>query len=211
MGLAFFDIETTGLDPHKHEILEVAVILEEAPAIEYGSIGEFKNYKDPSLIGWECKIRPDRIQDAEPAALRVNGYTEAKWEHSLPARQVLPMLVNLLEDNIIIGHNLASFDIQFLKSHAKRLGIDISRLPYRYVDTYTLAHEHLWHSGLKKLNLDNVCRFLGIESTKAHTAIGDVERIRKVYHRLCRASKWDSLMWYLRAPKHNLIASQSKS
>ena len=64
----FLDIETTGLDCNRHEILEIAVVKEliEAP------------YNAPGIIveEWCRTIIPRNIVDADPIALGVNGYLQ---------------------------------------------------------------------------------------------------------------------------------------
>ena len=82
-NLAFIDTETTGLDPNKHEIIELAVVIaRQVP----------REGKGPSLeIIEECewKIKPQRIELAEEAALRVNGYNEVDWMFAVDRKKAM--------------------------------------------------------------------------------------------------------------------------
>lgn len=69
-NLAFIDVETTGTNPDRHEIIELALVVVkqieregQGPKIEI--VGEY-----------EWKIKPERIEEAEEEALRINGYNE---------------------------------------------------------------------------------------------------------------------------------------
>lgn len=61
--LAFVDTETTGLDPERHEMWDLAIIVRDGPA---GYNGE-----------WEFRLPVD-LAKATPAALRINRYYERR-------------------------------------------------------------------------------------------------------------------------------------
>ncbi|MBP6912721.1 MAG: hypothetical protein KBB86_02185 [Candidatus Pacebacteria bacterium] len=77
--LAFIDVETTGLNPDKHELIQIGIVL-----ADQTWEGDKVTLKHVDEI--ELKIKPERISDADPQALRVNGYTPAEWifAYSLP-------------------------------------------------------------------------------------------------------------------------------
>jgi DNA polymerase III epsilon subunit-like protein len=64
--LAFIDLETTGMDPLKHEIIEIGCLL--AKLDDKGQYVELESF--------ELKVKPEHIETAEQEALRVNGYDE---------------------------------------------------------------------------------------------------------------------------------------
>lgn len=180
-ALVFLDTETTGLDPIENDIIEFA-------AIRISGTTEYR---------YQVKIKMERPENAHPKALEVNGYTEEAWVAARTLPEVLPEIVDLLKDAIVIGHN-PDFDMNFIKAACKRHGID-ARLPYQLIDTTTLAFEHLGPAGLTSLSLVNVCKFLGISTDGAHTAMHDVLACREVYTRLSRAGFLKRLFWRLRA------------
>lgn len=61
----WIDVETTGLDPLVHEIIELTV--------------RYEPRKGCANPAWHAKIKPEHIETAEPKALEINGYTEEKW------------------------------------------------------------------------------------------------------------------------------------
>jgi len=67
-NFAFIDIETTGLNLEKNEVIEIGCVLA-TPLLEV--IEEF-----------ELKIKPEHIENADPVALKVNHYNEKDWENS---------------------------------------------------------------------------------------------------------------------------------
>lgn len=172
--LAYIDTETTGLDPNIAEVIEVAIIRVDTDGHEQR---------------WQSKIKPERIEDAHPKALEVNGYTAAAWADAPPMSQVGPVVVGMLEGCVLVGHNV-SFDERMLKVNMKRAGVE-GRIPYHKLDTVTLAFEHLFPLGLKSASLDAIREFLGwskLRAHRAHTAMKDAEDAKKLHELLSQAS-----------------------
>ena len=162
----FLDTETTGLNPRTHEMIEFAGL---------------KVYPDGEVEALEMKITPERIEDASPKALEINGYTEEAWRDSVPMSEAIPQIVEFVKGCVLVGHNI-KFDFNFIKAAAQKH--DAGGLPYHTVDTVTLAYEHLAPRGLSKMSLANVCDYLGISNANAHTAMVDVIRCKEVFDRL---------------------------
>ena len=179
---SFIDIETTGLDPGIHEILEFSILR-----------------RDPSS-GIESKntiyFEPQHIHTADPKALEVNGYNPENDVASIRKHPLVALdhIVSMLKDTIIIGHNV-SFDLNFIKAQVIKYGLNDKDLPYHKVDTVTLAFEHLAPLGLSSLSLKNVCEFLGISNDNAHTSSADVHRTVQVFDLLNRPSLLNKLKW----------------
>lgn len=173
--LCFIDTETTGLDPNKHEVIELAIIREEVPLYPWVR---------PMFDVWTTRIKPERIEDAEEKALEVNGYKAHPelWVDAPLLRDVVPRLIEMFKEGIPTGHNVG-FDTAMLNGNLARIGPE--RVPDHYkLDTITLAYEHLTPLGLKSLKLDRIREFLGWPKDRAHTALGDVEDTRRLFHLL---------------------------
>jgi len=170
----YVDTETTGLDPLTHEIIEIAMVLEEVP-------------EDPLAIGkivdqWETKIRPLRIEDASPMALQVNGYTPEAWEGAPTFAEVSQKIAQWIRRAAcIVGHN-PKFDTAFLQAEFDRIGIEPG-IPYHTIDTVGLAYvAWKWTGGGPALKLDRIRDFLGIEVAPSHSAMKDVMDCRRVLY-----------------------------
>lgn len=205
--LAFFDVETTGLDSMKHEIIEMALLMErhegcwwphervirkaEGLAIVAEPHSHF--FVDDSRLEFQARIKPQSIEAAEPIALEVNGYTEDGWRYQpfLDAT-FASVLVSLMRNAIFIGHNV-SFDHDMLSRACQRVGVQ-PKFGYHKIDTVTLAFEHLAQA-TDSLSLANVCPVVGVTNEDAHTALADVRRCREVYYKLLRANEEQRNGW----------------
>lgn len=174
----YVDVETTGLNSRRHEIIEFAAI------------------KDDGSI-YETKIKPKHIDRADQEALDINGYTKAEWADAPEMEEVTPRILEFLTDCVIIGHNVR-FDVSFIEATLKRANIQ-KRIDYHIVDTVTLAYEHLAPLGLKSLALWRVCVFLGIPpEPEVHRAMNGAIRAQQVYHALVRAGWFRRLRWRMK-------------
>jgi DNA polymerase III epsilon subunit-like protein len=73
--IAFIDLETTGLNPYTHEIIEIGCLI-----AKQNENGEWIPTDE-----FEFKVKPEHIETAQQDALRINGYNETDWMfgHSL--------------------------------------------------------------------------------------------------------------------------------
>lgn len=170
--LCFIDTETTGLDPAISEVIEVAITRREPD-------GQESHYY--------TLVAPQRIEDASPKALELNGYNNdpSRWEEAPTLKEVGPTILAFLEGGILVGHNV-SFDERMLAENLKRAGV-AGRIPYHKIDTVTLVYEHLFAQGLEWASLDAVRRFLGWSTAGAHTAQQDVADTMRLFDLLWRS------------------------
>jgi len=181
--LVFVDVETTGLDPNKHEVIEIAVVFDGSVFESDALWAAHLRYIEPNLAVWHTRIRPVRIQDADPRALEVNRYQPQDWADAPTAAEVIRVVESLLTkagaNPVIAGHNV-SFDRSFLDAMLQEAGSSL-RVSYHVVDTVTLCYAHLVPMGLESLSLDAVRRFLGIPTEGSHAALKDALDARTVY------------------------------
>ena len=184
-AICFLDTETTGLDPQVAEVIEVAVIRCEP---------------DGSETRFHTLIKPQRIEDAHPKALEVNGYAAdpSRWDDAPTMAEVGDRIADITRNSVICGHNVG-FDEAMISANFKRAGVR-RRIPYHKVDTVTLAWEHLVPLGLERLSMDRIREFLGWSKEGAHTAMKDAEDAKSLYDLLCRMTveQRDSLRSYLK-------------
>jgi len=160
------DIETTGLDPRLHSIVEVGAIDFDCPG----------NYFDA-----RCQIREGAEIDLK--ALEINGLSLAEIRDKTILTQIdlISGFMNWMEnieDKTIAGQNV-DFDINFLNESSARCGLDFN-LGKRKVDQHSIVYAHLLKRNIKSplkngysdLNSDFIMNYVGLPpEPKPHRAI----------------------------------------
>ena len=179
--LFFFDTETSGLDPKRHTILQIAWIIE---------------YDGAPLIERCFDVRPDSNDDLCLAALAVNDFTLERMGAAKERAFVFETLRQDLREAkdvqlIPVGHNV-KFDIEFLNAAAQR-GNDKYWLHFgnnslvalkKALCTHLMCH-YLEYCGdwyLPDYKLQTVCKAAGIVHEDAHDALADVRATRELFY-----------------------------
>jgi len=169
-SLAFIDLETTGLDPSRHEILEIGVIRVDGRTLA-------------DLDATDVRVHPRRLEDADPEALRLNGYSARRWENATNLWEALDWVAPLLVGATLAGHNVG-FDRAFLEVAWKATGGPPPDLDHHLLDTASLAWPLLVEGLVDSLSLITVCTALGIGLHDPHRALSDAERSLEIARRL---------------------------
>lgn len=170
--LAFVDIETTGLDYEKAEIIELAAI-----------IAKYKDNELKIVDELDLKIRPKHIETADPVALRVNGYNEADWVFAVEIEDALKKFVDKTENAVFVAHNV-TFDYGFIEANLRRCDID-NKMHYHKLDTISIAFSVLHaNNDFGRLSLSALCEKFNIENKKAHSAFADAYATYEVFKSL---------------------------
>lgn len=184
--IIWIDIETTGLNPHRHAIVQIAGIVEVD-----GVMGE----------RWNLRLRPDTNAEIDETALVINGLTRERMEeHPYSAARGCEMLRGILskyERYIIAGWRVA-FDVRFLSAlfemHGGFPDFEAQRTRYPLLDVAPMAVAYLADiNALHKaapfsLNLGNVADYLRVMPMgELHDAETDVRLTREVYRALLRS------------------------
>jgi DNA polymerase III epsilon subunit-like protein len=174
-NLAFIDVETTGLDPYTHEVIEIGCII-----VERGDNGP----ADLKIIEeLDIKVKPDHIETAEIGALRVNGYDASDWLFAYTQQQAFEMLAKKTQGCVFVAHNVA-FDWNFIDSSFRRLNIDHG-FTHHKLDTLSMAFQKFNGTDeIKHLSLRALCEHYGIQNEKAHSALPDVRAMIEIYKKL---------------------------
>lgn len=171
--LIFIDIETTGLDPLRHDIIEVAAMR-----------------VDPVSLGveavFESRVRPTSTTPADASAVELNGFQAEEWDDAPLLEEVLVSLRGFLEGGLLIGHN-PTFDWTFLLTAYRTLGVRPPKVDHHLIDTVSLAWPLLRQGMVRSLSLLELCKHYGIPNQGAHHALEDVVRTYQVLLRLVRA------------------------
>lgn len=166
-ALAFLDVETTGLDPDVHALVEVAALRVDAVTLAV-------------LDRFESRVRPPPCAPVDPKAARLNGYCLEAWADAPTVEQVLHPLARVLCGATLAGHNVA-FDWSFLRTAYRRAGMAEPLLERHIVDTASLAWPLYVAGELESLSLDALCSYFGITNDGAHRAGTDVHRCMGAY------------------------------
>lgn len=171
--LAFLDIETTGTNFAKHEIIEIGcVLVKEQPDGTYKIMDEI-----------ELKIQPMRIEDAEPQALRVNGYDPAAWFFAHSLKDALTILSQKVEGAVMVAQNV-TFDWTFLAKGFADCNMD-DPFFYAKMDTISMAFTKLKdEDDISRLTLHALTEYFGIKNDRAHTALADARATFEVFEKL---------------------------
>lgn len=179
-NLAFIDTETTGTDPEKHEIIELACII--VRQVERPGRG-------PSIeILEECewKIKPKHIETAEEQALRVNGYNEVDWMFAVDREKAMEEFAKKTQSASFVSHNLV-FDYNFVQKAFDETGVE-NRMHYAKLDTISMAFARLYDAPqADKFSLRALCELLKVENTNAHTALADTKALVQCYKKMMGA------------------------
>ncbi|MCK8823507.1 PolC-type DNA polymerase III [Fuchsiella alkaliacetigena] len=142
-----FDLETTGLNPQQHQIIELGAV-----KIEAGEIVDSFN----SLVNPDSEI-PAKI-------VELTGIDSSMVAEAPRLEEVLPEFLEFIEGTVLVAHNL-SFDLNFINNKLDRL-----RLENPALDTLNLARALL---DLKSFKLNRVAQELQIELENHHRASED--------------------------------------
>ena len=142
------DLETTGLDISKDEIIEISAI-----RFQNGEVfDEFTTLLKPSIP------IPKKITE-------ITGITNSMVSDSPSIESVFDEFLNFINGQIIVAHNI-EFDIGFVKKYANNYtkNIDVSDL----CDTLLLSRSFLFF--LDKFNLEYLSSEFGFDHENAHRA-----------------------------------------
>ena len=121
--LAFFDLETTGIDPRQDKIVEIAIVRREPDGTRHGRV-------------W--RVDPERPIPKEATA--VHGIRDEDVRGLPPFRAVAPEIVAHLADADLAGYNVRKFDVPLLERELKESGVDLALAGRRVIDAMTIFH-----------------------------------------------------------------------
>lgn len=158
------DLETTGLEPKYHKILEIGAVKVQ----DFQVVDSFQMLIHPAV-------------DISERITQITGITEEMVQGQPYIEEILPEFIDFCGDYVMIGHNLM-FDYSFLKKNAVNCGLNLGS---RGIDTLKIARKHLAH--LEKRSLEYLCACYGLKDTRYHRAYNDAMATHELYCRLCES------------------------
>jgi len=154
------DLETTGLNPKYDKIIEVGAV-----KVRNGEIiDRFQQLIRPGIA------LPEKITG-------LTGITQEELLEAKDSEEVIPQILDFLEDDVILGHSVM-FDYSFLKKAAVNQNLWKPEQSHLGIDTLRLSRIYL--PELPSRRLTDLCLHYGIEH-HAHRALGDAESTSQLY------------------------------
>ncbi|MDX1608990.1 MAG: exonuclease domain-containing protein [Halofilum sp. (in: g-proteobacteria)] len=148
---AFVDVETTGTDPARNRVIEVAIVtLDDGEVVEEWS----------SLVDPECPI--------PPTITGMTGIDDTMVAGAPAFSRLADEVLERLESRVFVAHN-ARFDYGFLRNELHRAG---ATLRARQLCTVRLSRA--LYPGCRGHGLDALIARFGLSCDGRHRALGDV-------------------------------------
>jgi len=149
-SFAVIDVETTGLDPARERIVEIAIVRTD-------ELGQ-------PIDHWTTRLDPG----VPMRATHVHGITDAEVAGAPRFADLAITIGTALQDLVVVAHN-AEFDLSFLRAEFTRAGMPLPR----FANYCTLQASTLYLPRLRRRTLGECCAALGVPHQGAHSALGD--------------------------------------
>jgi len=156
---AFLDLETTGFNPTRDSIIEIAIITTD----EQGR--ELEKYSEV-FVPQKSALTPEitKITGITQKEIDAQGKTLTEEKKS--------QIQNIIQEATIVGHNI-DFDVEFLKKN------EILKTQNSRIDTHELARILLPNE--KTYALEGLSKTYKLHHTSAHRALSDTEASKELY------------------------------
>src|SRR3989344_3988184 len=168
--ISFIDLEMTGLEGSKHEIVEIGLVKASQPGLEI-------------IETWEAKVRPEHSENADPEALKISGYAPEKWKDAISLKEMMTILSEKSKGAIFAGF-VPFADYAFLDAAVTQTGIPLD-FHRRTLDVHSYVVAKMgydWNDS----GLSAICQKLGIKLENHHTALADAMACYEIYKKVSR-------------------------
>jgi CRISPR-associated protein Cas2 len=164
------DVETSGLHPEEHEIIELGAILVEAHCIK----------EKFSLL-----VRPQKA--ITPQIEQITGITNAMLQkEGIEISLAMQQFIAFLRELPVVSHN-ADFDYSFLRKACSICNMPL--LSNRSIDTLTLSRRKI--KQVDNYKLSTLANHFEIETTQIHRSLADCEITCQLYEKLIKLDALD--------------------
>lgn len=167
--IAFFDLETTGLNTEKDRIVEIAIS---------------KLNPDGSTQAYKARIDPEIPIPEE--AIAVHGITNEMVSGCPTWEQIGPKIYEEFEGCDVGGYNSNNFDVPFLFNCFLRIGKYWDYTEFAMIDV-----QKIYYQKERRRLADAVRLYLGKEMEGWHDALNDINYTVEVF--LAQLEKYDDL------------------
>ncbi|MFZ1731336.1 MAG: 3'-5' exonuclease [Bacteroidota bacterium] len=167
--LAFFDLETTGIQTQSDRIVEIAVV----KYLPRGTVREFEHRINPEI-------------PIPPSSTAVHGIADADVALAPTFAQIVQRLIEFLADCDLSGFNVRRFDIPLLQQEFRRCGLEFDMSQRRIVDVQTIFHMKEPRDLSAALNF-----YCKRDHVGAHGALADVRATADIF--FAQLDRYDDL------------------
>lgn len=172
---AVLDVETSGLRPRRHHLLQLAVVVVDARGVVSSA--------------WSTYVRPRWWRVARLGPRHVHGISRDMLRGAPSESEAMAELAARLRDTIVVAHN-ASFDLAFLRRAARRAGVE---LPAGAALCTLRMSRALDPDRERSHRLADLCLRYEVEPGRAHDALADAEATAAVLPHLLDALAVESV------------------
>ena len=169
--LAITDVETTGLDWTRHEIIDIGLLV-----VDQNTLAVREEF--------EIRVRPAKIETADPVSLRIAGYNEEEWMGAVPLAEAMRQYGNKVKNALFLAHPL-TVDFSFIDAAFRKTGVE-NPLHYHQLDLFSMAwvllkeEEHL-----PTVTLHELTKFFELDPEPTpHRAIGGARLALEILKKL---------------------------
>lgn len=155
-----FDLETTGIAPKKDKVIEISAV-----KVRDGEVADEFSF----LVNPLCSI--------PYGASQINNITDDMVKDAPTFDKVLPLFIDFIEELPLVGHNIHSFDMNFIYRDSLAF---FRKIPDNdYIDTLHIARECLPQMAHHRMT--DLAVHYGISTEGAHRALADCYMTQKVF------------------------------
>jgi DNA polymerase-3 subunit epsilon len=174
MKILYIDVETTGLNPVKNGIHQIAGIIE---------------INEKLIDTFDFKVKPFPDDIIVDNALKVSGTTREDLKNYYETEEVINMFMSIIhnyfsdqEITYLCGHNV-QFDFNFVNEWLRKFGIYGFSNFQQQICTKKMAQDKQLEHGYKDNKLITVADHFGY-NFNAHDAMEDIKATRFIHHKL---------------------------
>ncbi len=107
----------------------------------------------------------------DDACIRIHGITKSKVDGKPSFNDIWPDIEKYFTSSVVVGHNVASADLDALVKTLRRYNIAIPEI--YYICTYDLARQYIPQYYVSNYSMSTLCRYFDIDIDSEHDAFDD--------------------------------------
>ncbi len=163
---AIIDTETTGGNPAKDKVMEIAIIIHDGTRV----VDEYSTLINPGV-------------PIAPFIKKLTGINDNMVKGAPTFEEVADKILEMTKGNIFVAHNVG-FDYGVLRNEFRRMGVRFER---KQLCTVKFSRRVL--PGCQSYSLGKLCREIGINLEGRHRAYGDAAATAELFTRLLAEDK----------------------